>query len=110
VIDGLEDSEDYRGFEAAGIARTAVEREHVLRFASLLWRMRRAISIETDLLRIQSEIVRKRRAAIGDRPVRCDVMMPSVWDARSRSAIHSIRFVDGCHWSLPISFMTVVTI
>ena len=42
VIDGLEDNEDYRGFEAAIIAdysaETAVERELVLRLASLLWR------------------------------------------------------------------------
>jgi hypothetical protein len=42
VIDGLEDSEDYRAFEAAVIAdydaQTAVERELVLRLASLLWR------------------------------------------------------------------------
>jgi hypothetical protein len=45
------------------------ERELVLRLASLLWRMRRAISIETDLLRIQSEIVRERRAVISDPPV-----------------------------------------
>ena len=41
VIDGLEDREDYRGFEAAIIADydadTAVERELVLRLASLLW-------------------------------------------------------------------------
>jgi hypothetical protein len=69
VIDGLEDSEDHRAFEAAVIAdydaRTAVERELVLRLASLLWRLRRIISIETDLLRIQSDIVRERRAAIG---------------------------------------------
>jgi hypothetical protein len=40
VIAGLEDSEDYRAFEAAVIAdydaRTAVERELVLRLASLL--------------------------------------------------------------------------
>jgi hypothetical protein len=40
VIDGLEDGEDYRGFEAAIIAdydaETAVERELVLRLASLL--------------------------------------------------------------------------
>jgi hypothetical protein len=67
VIDGLEDSEDYRAFEAAVIAdydgRTAVERELVLRLASLLWRLRRIISIETDLLRIQSHIVRDRRAS-----------------------------------------------
>jgi hypothetical protein len=37
VVDGLEDSEDYRGFEAAIIAdydaETAVERELVLRLA-----------------------------------------------------------------------------
>jgi hypothetical protein len=53
VIDGLEDSEDYRGFEAAIIAdydaETAVERELVLRLASLVWQLRRIIAIETDL-------------------------------------------------------------
>jgi hypothetical protein len=72
VIDGLEDGEDYRAFEAAVIAdydaRTAVERELVLRLASLLWRLRRIISIETDLLKIQSEIMRERRVALGDPP------------------------------------------
>jgi hypothetical protein len=46
-------------------ARTAVERELMLRLASLLWRLRRLISIETGLLQIQSDIARKRRAAIG---------------------------------------------
>jgi hypothetical protein len=65
VIDGLEDSEDYRGFEAAVIAdydaETAVERELVLRLASLLWRLRRIIAIETDLFQIQAEILRDRR-------------------------------------------------
>jgi hypothetical protein len=65
VIDGLEDSEDYRGFEAAIIAdydaETAVERELVLRLASLLWRLRRIIVIETDLFQIQAEILRDRR-------------------------------------------------
>src|SRR5208282_3913344 len=64
VIEGLEDSEDYRGFEAAIIAdydaQTAVESELVLRLASLLWRLRRIISIETDLLQIQAEIRRAR--------------------------------------------------
>jgi hypothetical protein len=64
----LEDSEDYRGFEAAVIAdydaETAVERELVLRLASLLWRLRRIIAIETDLLQIQAEILRDRRNAM----------------------------------------------
>ena len=66
VIDSIEDIDDYRGFEAAVIAdydaRTAVERELVLRLASLLWRLRRATAIETDLFRIQAEILRERRA------------------------------------------------
>ena len=78
VIDGLEDSEDYRGFEAAIIAdydaETAVERELVLRLASLLWRLRRIIAIETDLFAIQSEILRDRRNTVatmpGERPWR----------------------------------------
>jgi hypothetical protein len=53
VIAALEDAEDYRAFEAAVIAdydaETAVERELVLRLASVLWRLRRATGIETAL-------------------------------------------------------------
>ena len=64
VVEIVEDVDDYRGFEAAVIAdydaRTAVERELVLRLASLLWRLRRATAIETDLLRIQAELLRDR--------------------------------------------------
>ncbi len=65
VIDIVEDVEDYTAFEAAVIAdydaHTAVERELVLRLASLLWRLRRATAIETELFRIQAEILRDRR-------------------------------------------------
>ena len=53
VIAALEDAEDYEGFEAAVIAdydaESAVERELVLRLASVLWRLRRATSIETAM-------------------------------------------------------------
>jgi hypothetical protein len=67
VISSLEDAEDYKAFEAAIIAdydaTTAVERELVLRLASLLWRLRRATGIETDLLTIQAEILRDGRLA-----------------------------------------------
>jgi hypothetical protein len=77
VIEGLEDSEDYRAFEAAVIADfdagTVVERELVLRLASLLWRLRRIISIETDLLKIQSDIVRERRVLFRGPPVEPEV-------------------------------------
>ena len=65
VVEIVEDLEDYRGFEAAVIADydacTAVERELVLRLASLLWRLRRATAIETDLLRMQAEILKQPR-------------------------------------------------
>jgi hypothetical protein len=69
VVEGLEDTEDYRAFEATIIAdydaHTAVERELVLRLASLLWRIRRATGIETDLLRVQAEIIRARTKGSG---------------------------------------------
>ena len=53
IIAALEDSKDYEAFEAAVIsdydAESAVERELVLRLASVLWRLRRATGIETAL-------------------------------------------------------------
>jgi hypothetical protein len=59
VIGTLEDAEDYKGFEAAVTAdydaQSAVERELVLRLASLLWRLRRATTIETGLFEIQAD-------------------------------------------------------
>jgi hypothetical protein len=58
VIGALEDAEDYRTFEVAIIAdydaQSAVERELVLRLASLLWRLRRATALETGLFEIQA--------------------------------------------------------
>jgi hypothetical protein len=59
VIGALEDAEDYKAFEAAIIAdydaQSAVERELVLRLASLLWRLRRATMIETGLFESQAD-------------------------------------------------------
>jgi hypothetical protein len=62
VIGALEDAEDYKAFEAAiaadYAAQSAVERELVLRLASVLWRLRRAVIIETGLFEIQAEQLR----------------------------------------------------
>src|SRR6266568_6926685 len=59
VIGALEDIEDYQAFEAAITvdydAQSAVERELVLRLASVLWRLRRATAMETGLFEIQAE-------------------------------------------------------
>src|SRR5215831_11066183 len=58
VITALEDAEDYAAFEMAVAAdydaQTAVERELVLRLASLLWRLRRTNSIEAGLFKMQA--------------------------------------------------------
>jgi hypothetical protein len=67
VIGLLEDAEDYKAFEAAIIAdydaQSAVERELVLRLASLLWRLRRATTMETGLFDMQAEHLRDFRQA-----------------------------------------------
>jgi hypothetical protein len=67
VIGALEDAEDYRAFEATIIAdydaQSAVERELVLRLASLLWRLRRATTMETGLFAIQAEHLREFKRA-----------------------------------------------
>src|SRR6266481_2764988 len=87
VIENVEDIEDYRAFEAAVIAdydaQTAVERELVLRLASLLWRLRRTTAIETDLLRIQAEILRDRRD------------QRRLQDQRERPQLMQLRVLDG---------------
>src|SRR6516165_6827665 len=74
VITALEDAEDYAAFEMAITAdydaQTAVERELVLRLASLLWRLRRATAIEAGLFEVQARQLlrfRQRRRAHRER-------------------------------------------
>jgi hypothetical protein len=59
VIGALEDAEDYQAFEGNIIAdydaQSAVERELVLRLASLLWRLRSATTMETGMFEIQAD-------------------------------------------------------
>ena len=59
VIHALEDAEDYAAFELAVTgdfdAQSAVERELVLRLASLLWRLRRVTAIEAGLFKDQAD-------------------------------------------------------
>ena len=66
VIDALEDAEDYAAFEMAVTAdydaQSAVERELVLRLASVLWRLRRATTIETGLFSLQARQLLQFRA------------------------------------------------
>ncbi len=65
VIGALEDAEDCKVFEGAIIAdyhaQSAVKRELLLRLASLLWRLRRATTMETGLFEIQADYLREFR-------------------------------------------------
>jgi hypothetical protein len=61
VIDTLEDAADYRAFERAlnfdYSTKTAIESQLVSRLASLLWRLRRAVIVESGLLNMQAETI-----------------------------------------------------
>src|SRR5262245_36151428 len=61
VIDALEDAADYRAFERAIKSdyspQTAIEGQLVSRLASLLWRLRRAVIVESGLLNMQAETI-----------------------------------------------------
>jgi hypothetical protein len=65
VIAGLENRRSYAQFEQAIIADyepiTAIEYQLIIRLSSLLWRLRRAVAIESGLFQIQGQIVRNRR-------------------------------------------------
>ena len=78
VIGALEDAEDYQAFEAAIIAdydaQSAVERELVLRLASLLWRLRRATTMETGLFEIQAEHLSEFRQALQINPASREIV------------------------------------
>jgi hypothetical protein len=74
IIETIEEADDYAAFEMAITAdydaQSAVERELVLRLASLLWRLRRATAIESGLFEIQARHLlqfRRRRRAYPNR-------------------------------------------
>jgi hypothetical protein len=85
VISGLEDAEDYKAFEVAIAAdydaQSAVERELVLRLASILWRLRRASTMETGLFEIQAQHLHDYRQS--------RQLLPG-----SHEVIHAIRRTD----------------
>src|SRR5260370_15825879 len=78
VVGALEDDEDYKAFEAAIIAdydaQSAVERELVLRLASIMWRLRRATTMETGLFEIQAQHLRDYRQNCRVAPKSYDVI------------------------------------
>ncbi len=82
VVPDVEDEDDYAAFEAAVIADydacTAVERELVLRLASLLWRLRRATAVGTDLLSIQAENLAERRNCGDNAPRQREQLSPAM--------------------------------
>ncbi len=90
VIGALEDAEDYKAFEAAITAdydaQSAVERELVLRLASLLWRLHRATTMETGLFEIQADHLRDFRQSRPTQPSSREVIYAGFGRADSDDA------------------------
>ena len=107
VIDVLEDAEDYQAFEAAVIAgydaETAVERELVLRLASVLWRLRRATGIETALFEsVTAEPTNAARKDTGD----CFLRLAALPTFPLDRLIPSLIDQNPCaHWRSPMDMM-----
>jgi hypothetical protein len=99
VIGAFEDAEDYKAFEAAVIAdydaQSAVERELVLRLASVLWRLRRATTMETGLFEIQASHPRDYR--------RNRSLLPG-----SRDVVHAVFRRPAADAGPPLSVMETV--
>ena len=100
VIAALEDAEDYAAFQMAVTAdydpQSAVERELVLRLASVLWRLRRATTIETGLFEAQARHVllfqerrptRRTRHELDDTGAQADEVQPE----RDQECLHDDR-------------------
>jgi len=98
VIGALEDAEDYKAFEAAIIAdydaQSAVERELVSRLASVLWRLRRATTMETGLFEIQADYLREFRQSRQTEPKPLEIIYArfgvDAVDAESHRSSHGI--------------------
>ena len=105
VIGALEDAEDYKGFEAAITgdydAQSAVERELVLRLASLLWRLRRATTIETGLFKIQADHLSNFRKTHQISAASREIVY-AVFNANSDRQVASHDFADATETS-PVS-------
>lgn len=90
VIPSLEDAVDYEAFQAAVIAdydaESAVERELVLRLASLLWRLRRASGLETALFEMIADADGRACSTFGD-GTRADVIVPSAFEGENRPSL-----------------------
>ena len=90
VIHALEDAEDYAAFEMAVTAdfdaQSAVERELVLRLASLLWRLRRVTAIEAGLFQEQA----RKLSQVRHSPI-ADVDRPRCWRRTSRTGPLRLR-------------------
>jgi hypothetical protein len=107
VIASLENVDDYKDFEAAITAdydaKSAVERELILRLASLLWRLRRATAIESGLFGIHADDPRdlsRVNRIQGNSGILSTISVPAIADHschRSQTATNGTETVASSH-------------
>src|SRR5215472_6530637 len=103
VIGTMEVAEDYRSFEEAITAdydaQSVVERELVLRLASVLWRLRRATTMETGLFELEAQQLhdyRQNRQLLSNSREVIHTMFRRAGDAASLSALSNIETLSDC--------------
>jgi hypothetical protein len=92
VIDTLEDATHYMAFERAIKSdyspQTAIEGQLVSRLASLLWRLRRAVIVESGMLTMQAEMICNQGAS---RPTELNIATIKQQEAREDIRVDSIH-------------------
>src|SRR5262245_3332537 len=83
VIDAIESTEEYLRLQKAILAHycpsSPIEYELSGQLVSLLWRLRRATTIETGLLQIQAAILHERKAGISANTYRPSSVSPDIY-------------------------------
>jgi hypothetical protein len=100
VIRSLEDADDYEAFEAAVIAdydaETAVQRELVLRLASVLWRLRRSTAIESALF---DAMAGDRRSPAIANPASAVSKVIAIRNRRAPPAMSAVTYSAEMRWT-----------
>ena len=118
VIDVLEDPAAYKALQRAIYAdyrpRSNFELQLVGRLVSLLWRLRRAVAIESGLLNIQAEILQKRRHPKAPARKALDVfytVIPSLSPAAQSNTDHQRKSPnETAHSGIARSFLRLASI
>lgn len=118
IIDVLEDPAAYKAFQRAihndYHPRSNFELQLVAQLVSLLWRLRRAVSIESGLLNIQAEILQKRKYSKAPAREALDISYPVIPSLSPAAQSNTNRQhevpIDSAHFDIARSFLRLASV